>query len=327
MAHFPVSSSNLSAQHLGRFIREQYELEGDVHCRLLRSGINDTYAIRNGEDEYVFRVYSLDWRTKTEIQEEINLLLLLKENNIEVSYPIPSGLKYIMNFNAPEGERMGVLFSFAKGEKNQDLSNDMHRRIGELMANMHQVTDMLQVKRTSYTSEVLFLESLQHIRKFLSYDSAEMAFMRSVQAWLATEFNKIQTHELRKGVVHLDIWFDNLNNDEGKITLFDFDFCGNGWLCLDVAYYIMQVFYTERDETICREKVDSFLSGYESITPLSEEEKRILPMLGVSLYFFYLGVQCRRYDNWSNVFLSEHYLKRYINFIIKRYMDLQGLKV
>lgn len=69
-------------------------------------------------------------------------------------------------------------------------------------------------------------------------------------------------------------------------------------------------------------KVGSFLSGYESVTPLSAEEKRLLPMLGVSLYFFYLGVQCARYHNWSNSFLNETYLKRFINGLVKRYYDI-----
>ncbi len=42
-------------------------------------------------------------------------------------------------------------------------------------------------------------------------------------------------------------------------------------------------------------------------------------------YFFYLGVQCQRYDNWSNAFLSENYLKRFINGLVKRYYDIYKL--
>ena len=72
-------------------------------------------------------------------------------------------------------------------------------------------------------------------------------------------------------------------------------------------------------------KVDRFIKGYESVTPISAEEKRLIPMLGVSLYFFYLGVQCQRYDNWSNSFLSENYLKRFINGLVKRYYDIYKL--
>jgi hypothetical protein len=44
-------------------------------------------------------------------------------------------------------------------------------------------------------------------------------------------------------------------------------------------------------------------------------------MLGVSLYFFYLGIQCQRFENWSNSFLNETYLKRFINLLVKTYYE------
>jgi Ser/Thr protein kinase RdoA (MazF antagonist) len=33
-----------------------------------------------------------------------------------------------------------------------------------------------------------------------------------------------------------------------KVTIFDFDFCGNGWLCLDIAYYILHLHNIEKYE-------------------------------------------------------------------------------
>lgn len=117
----------------------------------------------------------------------------------------------------------------------------------------------------------------------------------------------------------------NLTADN-QLTIFDFDFCGNGWLCLDVAYYVLQLHNIEKYEaTEYQPKLDYFIKGYESVTPLSNEEKRLLPTLGVSLYFFYLGVQCKRYNNWSNSFLNENYLKRFINGLVKRYYDIYKL--
>ena len=91
---------------------------------------------------------------------------------------------------------------------------------------------------------------------------------------------------------------------------------------MDIAYYVLQLHSTERDEAICKAKLDSFLAGYESVTEISDAEKHIFPMLGISLYFFYIGIQCQRFDNWSNTFLNEMYLKRFINLLVKRYFDL-----
>lgn len=328
MAHFPVSSSNLSAVHLAIFLREQYAFGECARCRLLRAGINHTYLVQDGSAQYIFRVYSLDWRTQTEIEEEIRLLNLLKAKHLPVSYALPDRHNnYLQRLNAPEGERFGLLFSYAKGHKEHDLSAETHYRIGSLMAQLHAVTGQLRLERVNYTPEVVLMEPLSQIARFLSADSAEMAYLQQLQKILLQMWTNAAEAGLRRGVVHLDIWFDNINVTDGQeVTIFDFDFCGNGWLCMDIAYYVMQLHNIDRyEEKLYQPKIAQFLAGYESVIPLSEEEKQLLPMLGVSLYFFYLGVQCRRFDNWSNTFLSENYLKRFINGLVKRYADIYQL--
>jgi Ser/Thr protein kinase RdoA (MazF antagonist) len=330
MTHFPVTNSNLSATHLGLFLQKEYALGKDTECRLIRAGINDTYLVTDNLDKFVFRVYSLNWRTPIEITEEINLLNTLKHNKISVSYPLADKLgNFIQTLNAPEGERFGVLFSYAKGQKVHLFSEKTHFEIGQLMAQFHAVTTNQQLNRVDYSPQVILIDPIPYISKFLSSDTEEMAFMKSTQKYLLQAFKEADTTQIREGIVHLDIWFDNLNITEAnEVTLFDFDFCGNGWLCLDIAYYILQLHNIERYEAKdYQPKVDSFLRGYESITPISAEEKRLIPMLGVSLYFFYLGIQCQRYDNWSNSFLSENYLKRFINGLVKRYFDIYQLGV
>jgi Ser/Thr protein kinase RdoA (MazF antagonist) len=108
------------------------------------------------------------------------------------------------------------------------------------------------------------------------------------------------------------------------ITIFDFDFCGNGWLCHDIAYYTLQLYNTRQSDEAYQKKLESFIRGYETIEEITDEEKRIIPMIAVSIWFFYLGVQCDRFDSWSNVFLSEDYLRRFIS-TIKKWMGYHSL--
>jgi Ser/Thr protein kinase RdoA (MazF antagonist) len=328
MTHFPVTNSNLSATHLGLFLQEKYSLSQNTTCQLIKAGINDTYLVTDNADKFVFRVYSLNWRSKLEIEEEIKLLNQLKENDISISYPLPDKVSnYIQTLSAPEGDRFAVLFTFASGEKQHIISEETHFQIGQLIARIHKITISQKLNRIDYTPEVILVDSLKNVSTFLKSDTVEMDFMKSAQTYLLKEFENANIAEIRQGVVHLDIWFDNLNiTNDNKVTIFDFDFCGNGWLCLDIAYYILQLHNIEKYEAKdYQPKVDSFIQGYESVTPISAEEKRLIPMLGVSLYFFYLGIQCQRYDNWSNSFLSENYLKRFINGLVKRYYDIYHL--
>ncbi|WP_379693655.1 phosphotransferase [Flavobacterium sp. HJSW_4] len=297
-------------------------------CQLIKAGINDTYLISNSLDKFVFRVYSLNWRTKLEIEEEIKLLNELKQNSISISHPLSDNKNnYIQTLNAPEGDRFAVLFTFASGEKQHIIAEETHFEIGQLMARIHKTTNHLKLDRIDYSPEVLLIDSLKKVASFLTNDTEEMNFMKSAQTYLLKEFENADISQIRQGAVHLDIWFDNLNiANDSKVTIFDFDFCGNGWLCLDIAYYILQLHNVEKYEAKdYQPKVDSFIKGYESVASISAEEKRLIPMLGVSLYFFYLGVQCQRYDNWSNSFLSENYLKRFINGLVKRYYGIYKL--
>jgi Ser/Thr protein kinase RdoA (MazF antagonist) len=241
MTYFPVTNSNLSATHLGWFLQEKYAFSKDTQCQLIRAGINDTYLVTDNLEKFIFRIYSLDWRTKTEINEEIRLLNLLKDRDISISFPIEDKMgQYIQELNAPEGQRFAVLFSYADGQKRHNVSAETHFKIGELMARLHAVTNNLTLERVTYSPEIMLKNPFKHLSKFLSEDTEEMAFMLLAQKYLLKTFDNAETAQIRQGIVHLDIWFDNLNvTNADKVTIFDFDFCGNGWLGLDIAYYIM----------------------------------------------------------------------------------------
>jgi len=327
MQPFPVVCSTLSATHLAVYLQQQYHLGAGTTCRLLRAAINHVYLVTDGAQKYVFRIYSLHWRSETEITEELRLLKLLKENDIPVSYalPDPQG-NFIQQIAAPEGMRMGVMFSYAKGDKTLSFSEKLHYKLGEIMARLHQVTKDLSVERVRYTPQVLLVDSFELIKQYISVDTEEMQWMQRVQRYLLRQYYNAPAHLLRKGVVHMDIWFDNMNiHNNEEATIFDFDFCGNGWLVHDLAYYIMQIYNIEREPGQYELKLEAFLKGYESITPIPEAEKQMIPAASVSIYFFYLGVQCQRFENWTNTFLNETYLKRYINIVVKKLYSFHQL--
>jgi Ser/Thr protein kinase RdoA (MazF antagonist) len=323
-----VTESTLSAVDVGRTIQQIYVLNGEVVCRLFRTGINHLYIVNDTNSKFVFRVYTLNWRTKLEISEEIRLLNHLRTNDVPVAYPIADrNGNFIQVLNAPEGRRYGVLFTYANGKKIPQFTEETSFTIGQAMAKMHQVTENLVLKRATYNAKTLLEDSFNISCKFFGKDSEEMIFVNNTTKYLIAEYSKIKHDEVRSGAVHLDIWFDNLHvTGDNEITLFDFDFCGNGWLCLDLAYYIVQLYNTRHSEHEYDKKLESFVKGYESIQKISAEEKRIIPMIAVSIWFFYLSVQCDRFDNWSNVFLSEDHLKRFIG-IIKKWIGYHNLAI
>ena len=312
MTVFPVTTSTLSAKDLGEFVKDKYQLNRNFNCELFRTGMNHTYFLFDSNTKYVLRVYSHNWRSKSEIIEEIELLNLLRDNNLNVSFPIQDkNGGFIQEINAPEGIRYIVLFSFAEGEKIRFMNEETCFLIGSLMAKIHNLTLNKTIDRISYDEKSLIELPYKQLTQFFSKELPEMKFIKEIgKSFQETDFEKT-----RSGIVHMDIWYDNMAVlNEKEITFFDFDFCGNGWQILDIGYFCKQLFHIESDKKEYELKMLSFLDGYQSIRVLSDNELKLIPEAGSVVFVFYLGVQAQRYD-WSNIFLSENYLKMFIGRI------------
>ncbi|MBE0392957.1 phosphotransferase [Flavobacterium sp. PL002] len=325
MSHFPVTSTTLSATALREFVIEKYNLSPNATCQLFRTGINHTYFITDKQLKYVLRVYCYNWRTKKKIEAEIDLLLLLKHNGNSISYPIVDrNNQYIQEINAPEGLRYAVLFSFAEGGKMRFMDEATCFKIGVLMAQIHQTTVDKSCNRITYNSESLLKKPYEQALQHFPAENPEMQYLKAVSTKIAATFGSIDYSKVSTGIVHLDIWYDNMSiTEDNQITLFDFDFCGNGPLILDVAYFCKQLFHIENDKTEYESKKEAFLKGYQSISTLSNEEIKFIPQAAAAIWIFYLGIQSQRFD-WSNVFLTENYLKLMYVSRLKSWMEYQN---
>ena len=325
---FPATETTLSAVHLAKLLQERYNLDIRTSCKLFRTGMNHLYLVTDGGARYVLRIYTFNWRSKLDVSEELRLLRYLQNHDIPVSYPIADRYgEYIQELSALEGVRYGVLLSYAEGKKVPKFNAEISYNIGVTMARIHKLTETFQVSRIAYDSKSLLEDSLKRTQSFFPPDLDEMKFVASLTEYLIKEYGKVNVKEVRTGVVHLDMWFDNMHfGEDNKITVFDFDFCGNGWLCLDIAYFIFQLYNTNLDEAEFKQKAESFLNGYESIQKISDEEKRIIPVAGLCVFLFYLGIQCDRFDTWSNIFLNEDHLRRFAGSL-RRWMVYNNIQL
>lgn len=325
---FPVMNSTLSPNVLSKIIRDKYLLSDKTACSIFRLAMNHLYLVQDDEKKYVFRVYTYNWRTKLEIEEEIRLLLYLKEANRPVAYPIAdSSGEYIEEFDAPEGKRYGVLFSYAKGVKTAKFKEQTSFRIGQALAKVHLSTEKLELKRITYSSQNLLVESLVRIKKIFIESNDNIDFLEELAVFLTEKMNDIDKSKMRFGAVHLDVWFDNLHiQEEKEITFFDFDFCGNGYLCFDISYFLFQLLATNLNEQEYEAKADSFIKGYETVTAISSEEKKFLPFACQAIMTYYISIQCDRFDYWTNIFVNEDHLTRMVGNL-KRWIAYNKIEI
>jgi len=325
---FPTINSTLSPNELGKLIQQKYGLNDNTECNIIRLAMNHLYLVQDNESKYVFRVYTHNWRTKLEIEEELRLLLHLKEADRQIAYPIAdtSG-EYLQEIEAPEGKRFGVLFSFAKGIKTAKFSAETSFFIGQALAKVHQSTEGFELNRMTYNTQNLLINPVLKTKEFYNKNVTEIEFLEKLSSFLAFKTESIDKQKMRYGSVHLDIWFDNLHiDDEKEITFFDFDFCGNGYLCFDISYFLFQLLATNLNEEEYQIKADSFVKGYESVTKISDEEKKHLPFACLEIMTFYIGLQCDRFEYWTNLFLNEDHLKRMVGNL-KRWIAYNKIEI
>lgn len=325
---FPAINSTLSPNELGKLIQQKYGLSDKTECSIFRIAMNHLYIVYDGENKYVFRVYTHNWRTKLEIEEELRLLLHLKETDGQVAFPLADkSNQYIQEIEAPEGTRFGVLFSYAKGTKTARFSPQTSFLIGQALAKVHQSTENFELTRISYNTQNLLDNPILRIKKFFNKNNSEVIFLEKLSAFLALKIQDIDTPKMRYGSVHLDVWFDNLHIDnEKEITFFDFDFCGNGYLCFDISYFLFQLLTTNLNEAEYQEKAESFLKGYETVTVIGSEEKRFLPYTCLAIMVYYISVQCDRFEYWTNIFVNEDHLKRMVGNL-KRWISYNKIEI
>lgn len=328
MTDIPVISSILSPEHLAKFVSEKYNIDSAAKGSVLKTGVNHSYLITTINKKYVLRVYFKKWRTEEEIVEELKLLDYLKENKVSISFPIKGKDKnYIQNVNAPEGKRYSVLFSFAEGETIRIPTQKVCYELGVAIAKLHQSTINKTINREDYNAQTLVGWAFDMAKTHFSESLNEMQYFKRAKSIIFSEFEKADLNNLRKGVIHLDLWYENMKvKDKNKFTFFDFDNCGNGWLFLDIAYSLMLIFRNEPSKENFEEKRRSFYLGYESLTPISSEEKRLIPYGGLAIWLHYTGIQVQRFNDFSNHFLSEEFLKYWIH-TVNQWMKYNNIDV
>ena len=322
---FPAQYSTLSAAALKDYLIEAYHLDPNINCRLLIRNVSDTYILENESQKYIFKIYRDAHRTRNEIEAEVELLNILKANGNFVSYPIidQSG-KQIQRFNAIEGPRNGILFSFAEGKVVIDLEEKHLIQLGQDIARLHQTTSMVKLSkpRPVFNFETTLFKPLRDLKPHFAEMPEELEYLSAIADKVVKKFEAFDTSKFSYGYCHYDFFPKNFHYDKtGKITFFDFDFAGEGYLINDLMTFLNHYFFHQLNNLITKEQADedfnTFLWAYQQVRPLTADELIAIPYLGITFHIFFLKFFYDNYDDWSNAFLTPRYTKHRVSLIKK----------
>ncbi|UKT62181.1 phosphotransferase [Pedobacter mucosus] len=322
---FPAQYSTLSASALKLYLINAYELENATTCKLLIRNVSDTYILENSSSKYIFKIYRDVHRKFQEIEAEVELLNILKANGNAVSYPIQDkDGKQIQQFNAIEGTRNGILFSFAEGKVIHDLKDEHLIQLGKDIAKIHQTTSSIKLtnKRQAYNFETTLYTPLKTLKPHFMKMPNEYNYLEEIAGKMINKFSEFDTENFSYGYCHYDLFPKNFHfNDKGTITFFDFDFAGEGYLINDLMSFLNHYFFHGINNLITPEQAEkdfnTFLKSYQEIKVLTEDEIKAIPYLGVSFHLFFLKFFYDNFDDWSNPFLTPKFTKHRIDLIKK----------
>jgi Ser/Thr protein kinase RdoA (MazF antagonist) len=247
----------------------------NVSCRFLHHGFNDTYEAQSQGTPLIVRLYRHKWRSEKQIASECKILHELSAAGLAVSVPIsgPSGA-YRFALDAPEGLRLGVVFSCAEGNIPLNLGSGDTCRLGRILGTLHDRLDCLAevgADRPILGSEFFLNQPFKILRRAFPANEADIDRLELHLRKGTAKLPPFSGTRPDFGLVHGDFLRVNIfQNDAGDFTLFDFDFSGFSHRSYDLATYRWSLGPLNDPEL--KPLWIEFLSGYEEVHPLSPTE-------------------------------------------------------
>jgi Ser/Thr protein kinase RdoA (MazF antagonist) len=301
------------------FVEEKYGLQ-NVGYNLLSAGVNDSYLVESDQGKYIFRGYRSSHRSSLQIQEEVNLLLVLKQHNVSVSYPVPdlSG-SYMQNIVESEGNEHFVLFTYAPGSSVKLLNHEQLQNLGREMAKFHTVSSQIKIggSRWRIDFETTLFHPLELIKPYFADNMKDYSWLQESALRSERVLSQFDIGEFSEGYCHFDFLPKNFHFENDQITLFDFDFMGSGWLVNDIMSFwqhlILDVYTKRMSLEDAKNSYAVFLISYHHIRPFSEAELQSVPYLSLGFWLFYMGFHTTHYHFYR--FLQPEHLKSVVGFL------------
>jgi Ser/Thr protein kinase RdoA (MazF antagonist) len=313
----PVTYSLVSAPALQGQLLPLYALAKEATVSLLAQGMHDTYLVAGSHEKYILRIYRAGWKTFAQVEAELRVLRLLQAQGLPIAYPVADAQgRMVHRIASPEGERYAVLFAHAEGEKIQVLTPAQAALFGKYVGQMHAITGGRQdgQLQRDYSVSRILEGTRQDIRTVLPAQREAHQQLERIFGRLNAQLTPAVLKTLKAGICHGDPHHENLFIEPaaGKVTMFDFDFSGNGFLLYDLGCFC---FYERQRQP----NVEAFLEGYAQAMPLTRTERELVPCFTVLMRLFHLGARSRNADGIKNPLWAPGEIAAKIDDIEKEY--------
>lgn len=255
-------------------IADAYGL-GVTGCTLLRSFVNDVYAISTPGGRYVLKVYRHGFWSPGEVAWELELTRHLLCSGVPVPEVVPLADGRVLGvIDAPEGQRAYALTTFVESaaKPRPPFTDDLYRQFGAVIAALHTAGDSFTstYPRRSFDLAATLVEPLGLVLAELAAQPEDRAVIQALGDEARHRIEAFIAGGLDWGVVHGDVTMDNVFFGPAGLVIVDFDLAGPGYRASDL-YGVRQT-----------EHWDAFADGYQRTRPLGDNDLAALPWFTIA---------------------------------------------
>jgi len=260
-------------------------MPADSRVTLLAMSENVTFRVddaRTGR-ALALRVHRPGYHTRAEILSELAWIEALRADDVfRTVTPLPRlDDELIASLDDTGGHRDVVAFDFVSGHEPRpgDALAEDFRTLGAISARLHrharQWTRPDGFVRKVWNTDTI-VGATAHWGPWqdaIGLDPAGHAALAHAVRLLGERLHRFGTGSERFGLIHADLRLANLLDNDGDLTVIDFDDCGFGWFLFDLAAALSFI----EEEPCVPALIAAWLAGYRDVARCHRRTKRWFP--------------------------------------------------
>ena len=256
-------------------INNNFNIEEIVSFHGIKKGIENTnYLLKSKNKKYILTIFEKRV-SKKEIPFFMELMDTLNSSKISCPKPIKT---YKKNYLIKLKNKSACIVSFLEGKDKKFLKNSDCLAIGKFIARMHLITKKIKLNRKNSMG----INNLDHLLNSIKFKSKKSSNLKIFLRNNLTNIRKNWPKELPKGIIHGDLFIDNIFFKKNKLSgMIDFYFAANDYFMYEIAICINALCFELKNKKFVmnKKKIKSLIKGYESIKKISLKEKNSLNTL------------------------------------------------